>query len=273
MCSGRCCRPRCAGTRDRADRHQGDRRADAADGRRGPQPQPGRHPDVPARAAARPDRVRRARPPTSPRPRRFIGGNDHFFLNLGMPACKLATDAARDVPGSSLVVAMARNGTDFGIQVSGTGDQWFTGPANTPEGLFLGVVRPGRRQPRHRRLGDHRDRRHRRLRDGRGARDRAVRGRRGGRRDRGHPADVRDHAGRDPDVPGAGARLPRYADRHRRDAGRRAPGSCRTSTPAWPARSPAPARSAPGWSTRRPRSSPPPSRALAELAPPVGGGA
>jgi hypothetical protein len=73
---------------------------------------------------------------------RFVGGNDHFFLNLGMPACKLACDAARDIPGSSVVVAMARNGTDFGIQVSGTGDRWFTGPANTPEGLFLGAFGP-----------------------------------------------------------------------------------------------------------------------------------
>ncbi|MDT4977818.1 MAG: hypothetical protein QOG98_3576 [Pseudonocardiales bacterium] len=73
---------------------------------------------------------------------RFVGGNDHFFLNLGMPACKLALDAARDIPGSTMVVAMARNGTDFGIQVSGTGDAWFTGPANTPEGLFLGDYGP-----------------------------------------------------------------------------------------------------------------------------------
>jgi hypothetical protein len=72
----------------------------------------------------------------------FIGGNDHFFLNLAMPACKLAMDAARDVPGSTLVVAMARNGTDFGIQVSGTGDQWFTAPALTPEGLYLGSYGP-----------------------------------------------------------------------------------------------------------------------------------
>ncbi|HWF78948.1 MAG TPA: DUF1116 domain-containing protein [Streptosporangiaceae bacterium] len=68
---------------------------------------------------------------------RFIGGNDHFFLNLAMPACKLALDAARDIPGSTMVVAMARNGTDFGIQVSGTSNQWFTAPANVPEGLFL----------------------------------------------------------------------------------------------------------------------------------------
>jgi hypothetical protein len=68
----------------------------------------------------------------------FIGGNDHFFLNLAMPACKLALDAARDIPGSTMVVAMARNGTDFGIQVSGTSDEWFTAPALTPQGLFLG---------------------------------------------------------------------------------------------------------------------------------------
>jgi len=73
---------------------------------------------------------------------RFMGANDHFFLNLDMPACKLATDAARDIPGSTMVVTMARNGTDFGIQVSGTGDEWFTGPANTPEGLFLGSYGP-----------------------------------------------------------------------------------------------------------------------------------
>jgi hypothetical protein len=68
---------------------------------------------------------------------RFIAGNDHFFLNLAMPACKLALDAARDIGGSTMVVAMARNGTDFGIQVSGTGSQWFTAPALVPEGLFL----------------------------------------------------------------------------------------------------------------------------------------
>src|SRR3954451_16621235 len=78
---------------------------------------------------------------------RFVGANDHFFLNLDMPACKLATDAAREVPGSTLVVAMARNGTDFGIQVSGTGDQWFTGPANTPDGLFLGSFGPDDANP------------------------------------------------------------------------------------------------------------------------------
>jgi hypothetical protein len=78
---------------------------------------------------------------------RFVGGNDHFFLNLAMPACKLALDAARDIPGSTMVVAMARNGTDFGIQVSGTGDEWFTGPAQLADGLFLGDYGPDDANP------------------------------------------------------------------------------------------------------------------------------
>jgi hypothetical protein len=78
---------------------------------------------------------------------RFSGANEHFFLNLGMPACKLATMAAHGIPGSSLVTTMARNGTDFGIRVSGTGDEWFTGPANTPEGLFLGDYGPDDANP------------------------------------------------------------------------------------------------------------------------------
>jgi hypothetical protein len=77
----------------------------------------------------------------------FIGGNDHFFLNLAMPACKLALDAARDIPGSTMVVAMARNGTDFGLQVAGTGDTWFTAPALTPQGLFLGSYGPADASP------------------------------------------------------------------------------------------------------------------------------
>lgn len=78
---------------------------------------------------------------------RFIGGNDHFALNLVMPACKLIMHSAKDIPGSTTVVTMARNGTDFGIQVSGTDDQWFTGPANKPEGLFLGSYGPDDANP------------------------------------------------------------------------------------------------------------------------------
>lgn len=68
----------------------------------------------------------------------FINDNDLFFLTPSMAAGKACADAARGVPGSSLVVAMARNGTDFGVQVSGTGDTWHVGPAAVPDGLYLG---------------------------------------------------------------------------------------------------------------------------------------
>ncbi len=78
---------------------------------------------------------------------RFVNGNEHFFLNLGMPAAKAALDPARDIPGSSVVVAMARNGTELGIQVSGTGDRWFTAPAAVPDGLYLGGFGPADANP------------------------------------------------------------------------------------------------------------------------------
>ncbi len=78
---------------------------------------------------------------------RFVSGNDHFFLNLVMPACKLQGRAAAGTPGSTVVTVMARNGTDFGIQTAGTGDTWFTAPAGTPEGLFLGAYGPDDANP------------------------------------------------------------------------------------------------------------------------------
>jgi hypothetical protein len=68
---------------------------------------------------------------------RFIAANDHFYLNLSMPAAKVAADAASDVAGSSIVTAMARNGTEFGVRLSGTGDRWFTGPSGIVDGLYL----------------------------------------------------------------------------------------------------------------------------------------
>jgi hypothetical protein len=68
---------------------------------------------------------------------KFISGNDHFFLNLSMPACKCTMDAAHGIESSTMVTAMARNGTEFGIRVSGLGDRWFTGPASIVDGLYF----------------------------------------------------------------------------------------------------------------------------------------
>ncbi|MFA9407962.1 MAG: DUF1116 domain-containing protein [Candidatus Dadabacteria bacterium] len=60
---------------------------------------------------------------------KFIAGNSHFFLNITMTACKLAMVAASDIENSTIVTAMSRNGTDFGIRVSGLGDKWFIAPS------------------------------------------------------------------------------------------------------------------------------------------------
>lgn len=66
-----------------------------------------------------------------------IGDNALSVLNPVMAACKAMADAAQDIEGSTLVTTMARNGTEFGIRVSGLGDTWFTAPAPTPDGLYF----------------------------------------------------------------------------------------------------------------------------------------
>ena len=182
---------------------------------------------------------------------RFVGGNDHFFLNLAMPACKLALDAARDIDGSTMVVAMARNGTDFGIQVAGTGDEWFTGPAQVADGLFLGDYGPDDANPD---IGDSAITETAGLGGFAMAAAPAIVRFVGGTVPDAladHPPDVRDHARRAPDVltipvlefrgvperhrrdPGRADRHP-AADQHRhgRPGGRRRPGRRRAGHPA-----------------------------------------
>lgn len=67
----------------------------------------------------------------------FLGANDQFFLNIAMAAGKAATDPCLTIADSTLVAAMARNGTDFGIRVAGLGDRWFTAPVEMPKGLYF----------------------------------------------------------------------------------------------------------------------------------------
>ena len=67
----------------------------------------------------------------------FIAGNDQFHLNVAMAMGKALMDPVRGIDGSSVVTAMCRNGTDFGIHVSGTGDRWFTAPVEMPRGLYF----------------------------------------------------------------------------------------------------------------------------------------
>ena len=68
---------------------------------------------------------------------KFLGDNALSVLNPVMAACKGMADAARGIEGSTIVSTMARNGTDFGIRVSGLGDRWFTAPVAVPQGLYF----------------------------------------------------------------------------------------------------------------------------------------
>ena len=67
----------------------------------------------------------------------FIDRNDHFFLNLSMPAGKAMLEAAEGVEGSTIVTTMARNGTDFGIRLAGMPGRWFVAPAGRVQGLYF----------------------------------------------------------------------------------------------------------------------------------------
>jgi len=67
----------------------------------------------------------------------YLGSHPFLFLGLSMASAKAAADPARGVQYSTVVTAMARNGTEFGIQVSGLEGEWFTSPAPRVRGLFL----------------------------------------------------------------------------------------------------------------------------------------
>jgi hypothetical protein len=67
----------------------------------------------------------------------FIDRNDHFFLNLSMPAGKALLEPAEGVEGSTIVTVMARNGTDFGIRLASLPARWFTAPAGIVQGLYF----------------------------------------------------------------------------------------------------------------------------------------
>jgi len=67
----------------------------------------------------------------------FIEGSGHFILNSVMPSCKAMLDAGNGIPDSTIVTTIARNGTEVGIRVSGTGQQWFTAPAPKIEGVYF----------------------------------------------------------------------------------------------------------------------------------------
>jgi len=68
---------------------------------------------------------------------KYITNHELLFLGLSMAAGKASADPAAGIEFSTLVVTMARNGTEFGIRVSGLGEEWFTAPSPQVNGLYL----------------------------------------------------------------------------------------------------------------------------------------
>ena len=193
--------------------------------------------DVQARQRRHPARARLRRRQRPLLPQHLDGG------------VQVDVDAAHGVPGSSMVTVMARNGVNFGIRLSGTGDQWFQAPANPVDGLYF----PGYSvEDAAADLGDSAITETNglgRLRDGGVPGDRAVRRRHAGRRHRQQPADA---------VASRWAAIRRSRCRRSTSAARppgstrgwwSTPACCRSSTPASRTGRPASARSAPGITT------------------------
>jgi hypothetical protein len=67
-----------------------------------------------------------------------ITADHYFFLRLSMAAAKATADSARGVSHSSVVTAMCFSCKEFGIRVSGLGDEWFTGPHADVEAELFG---------------------------------------------------------------------------------------------------------------------------------------
>ncbi len=67
----------------------------------------------------------------------FLADTDQFFLNIAMATAKAVMDASKRIEAGTIVTAMARNGENFGIKIAGMGEEWFTAPVNTPQGLYF----------------------------------------------------------------------------------------------------------------------------------------
>lgn len=67
----------------------------------------------------------------------FLADTDQFFLNIMMAMGKAIVDYVRKDEEGCVVSTMTRNGYEFGVRVTGLGDEWFCAPVNTPMGLYF----------------------------------------------------------------------------------------------------------------------------------------
>ena len=59
----------------------------------------------------------------------FLSTNHLMFLNIAMAGARALTEWAGQVPDSSIVTSMARNGTTYGVRLPGRPERWFVAPS------------------------------------------------------------------------------------------------------------------------------------------------
>ena len=68
---------------------------------------------------------------------RELAANDRFFLHPMMAGVESITSAIKKIPLSTVMAGMAGNGVEFGIQLAGTGNKWYTCEAPVIHGIML----------------------------------------------------------------------------------------------------------------------------------------
>lgn len=68
---------------------------------------------------------------------RALAANDRFFLHPMMAGVESVTESVKKIPLSTVMAGMAGNGVEFGIQLAGTGNRWYTTKAPVIKGTFL----------------------------------------------------------------------------------------------------------------------------------------
>lgn len=77
----------------------------------------------------------------------YIEGNYYFFLNISLAACKSIADAASNIPYSTIVWALSRNGFETGLRVSGLGESWYIAKSSIPSGRLFDGFSPDDANP------------------------------------------------------------------------------------------------------------------------------
>ena len=68
---------------------------------------------------------------------KHFAANDRFFLHVMMAGVESITQSCKGIPLSTVMVGMGGNGVEFGIQMAGTGNRWYTTTAPKIQGTFL----------------------------------------------------------------------------------------------------------------------------------------